>query len=219
MRIVEAVLHSNECRKRAMVKKVAAALGNPLRGKTVAVLGLTFKANTDDMREAPSITLIGALLDAGARVRAFDPAGMEIARTVLPLEVVYASSAYQAADKADALVLMTEWPEFRRLDLGRVARRLNAPAIVDLRNFYEPQDVVAHGLDYHGIGRVPRRPSRQPELRKNGEVRRLRNGHPNGKATAAPFSHRGAAKWGRGEKRDENEHVGRRVVVEIGRSS
>src|SRR4051812_44921197 len=163
MRIVEAVLHSNECRKRAMVKKVAAALGKPLRGKTVAVLGLTFKANTDDMREAPSITLIAGLIDAGARVRAFDPVGMDVARTVLPLEVVYVGSAYHAAEKADALVLMTEWPEFRRLDLGRVARRLNAPVIVDLRNLYEPQDVVSRGLDYHGIGRAPRHPSRQPE--------------------------------------------------------
>jgi UDPglucose 6-dehydrogenase len=217
MRIVEAVLHSNECRKRAMVKKVAAALGKPLRDKTVAVLGLTFKANTDDMREAPSITLIAALIDAGARVRAFDPAGMEVARTVLPLEVVYAGSAYEAADKADAVVLMTEWPEFRRLDLGRVARRLNTPVVVDLRNFYEPQDVTIRGLDYYGIGRAPRRPTRQAS-RKNGEVRPVRNGHQNGKPAATQLSQR-AAKWARREEPDDKKDVGRRVVMEIGRSS
>lgn len=220
MRIVEAVLHSNECRKRAMVKKVAAALGKPLRGKTIAVLGLTFKANTDDMRDAPSITLVAALIDAGARVRAFDPAGMEVARTVLPLEVVYAGSAYQAADKADAVVLMTEWPEFRRLDLGRIARRLKAPIVVDLRNFYEPQDVIVRGLEYHGIGRTPRCPSRQPESRKNGDLRPIRhNGHQNGKASAAQLSRRGAVKWPRHEQSDDQKDVGRRVVMEIGRSS
>jgi len=157
MRIVEAVLHSNESRKRALVRKVAAAVGKPLRGRTIAVLGLTFKANTDDMREAPSITLISALVDAGARVRAFDPAGMDTARTVLPLEVAYTNSPYEAAQRADAVVLMTEWPEFRRIDLRQMARHLNAPIIVDLRNLYEPEDVLDRGLNYYGMGRAARR--------------------------------------------------------------
>jgi UDPglucose 6-dehydrogenase len=225
MRIVEAVLHSNECRKRAMVRKVAAALGRPLRGKTVAVLGLTFKANTDDMREAPSITLITALLDAGAQVRAFDPAGMDVARTVLPIEVTYASSPYEAADHADAIVLMTEWPEFRRLDLSRVARQLNAPIIVDLRNFYEPEDVLDRGMDYHGIGCAPRRRSRHAapggKPRKNGDGRSAGNGHRNGQGMdpQVRLAKGGVAKWTSREEPDENQRVGRALVMEIGRSS
>jgi UDPglucose 6-dehydrogenase len=180
MRIVEAVLHSNECRKRAMVRKVAAAVGKPLRGRTIAVLGLTFKANTDDMREAPSITLIAALIDAGAQVRAFDPAGMDIARTVLPLEVAYTNSPYEAAQRADAVVLMTEWPEFRRLDLGQMARRLNAPIIVDLRNLYEPEDVLDHGLNYFGTGRPARRVT--PAVNGSRSVKSNGIAHQNGRA-------------------------------------
>ena len=143
---------------------------------------------------------------------------MDIARTVLPLEVVYAGSAYEAAERADAVVLMTEWPEFHRLDLGRLARHLNAPIVVDLRNFFEPEDVLDRGLDYHGIGRAPRRPERLTESRKSGQVRPIRNGHQNGKSAPA-FSKRAGAKWERREEPEENERGGRRLVMEIGRSS
>lgn len=182
MRIVEAVLHSNECRKRAMVRKVAAAVGKPLRGQTIAVLGLTFKANTDDMREAPSITLITGLIDAGAQVRAFDPAGMDAARRILPMEVAYTKSLYDAADCADAVVLMTEWPEFRRIDLGALARKLKAPTIVDLRNLYEPEDVADRGFSYHSMGRAAHRQVEAPEPNGNGRGSGKRNGsaHSNG---------------------------------------
>jgi UDPglucose 6-dehydrogenase len=185
MRIVEAVLHSNECRKRAIVRKVAAAVGKPLRGRTIAVLGLTFKANTDDMRDAPSITLIAGLIDAGAKVHAFDPAGMGTARTVLPLEVTFARTAYEAAQSADAVVLMTEWPEFRQIDLARIARQLNSPVVVDLRNLYEAEDVADRGLNYHGLGRAAHRAlptaklngkRRAPESNGNGSA------HQNGRA-------------------------------------
>jgi UDPglucose 6-dehydrogenase len=180
MRIVEAVLHSNECRKRAMVRKVAAAVGQPLRGRTIAVLGLTFKANTDDMREAPSITLITGLIDAGAQVRAFDPAGMDAARTVMPLEVIYADSAYEATHRADAVVLMTEWPEFQRLDLRRLARHLNVPLIVDLRNLYEPEDVLDRGLRYHGTGRAARKPNGHGTAANRAQASLGMNGKSNG---------------------------------------
>ncbi len=180
LRIVEAVLHANEYRKRAMVRKVAAAIGAPLRGKTIAVLGLTFKANTDDMREAPSITLISGLVEAGAQVRTFDPAGMHVARAVLPMDVAFASSAYEAARRADGLVLMTEWAEFRALDLGRIARQLNTPAIIDLRNIYDAEEVRRHGLAYYGVGRAARpaaaAPIRAP-ARKVANGRASANGH------------------------------------------
>src|SRR6201991_1334683 len=120
LRIVEAVLSVNETRKRAMSRKVAAALGGNLRGKTIAVLGLTFKPNTDDMREAPSIPLITALQDMGAKVRAYDPVGMEQAKQVLT-DVTYCRGPYDCVDEADALVIVTEWEQFRALDLGRVS--------------------------------------------------------------------------------------------------
>ena len=145
---------------------------------------------------------------------------MEVARTVLPLEVVYAGSAYQAADKADAVVLMTEWPEFRRLDLGRIARRLKAPIVVDLRNFYEPQDVIVRGLEYHGIGQASCRPPRQAEPRKMTGARAVRtNGHQNGKGAAVQLSQSAAVKWARREQSDDKKDAGRPVVMEISRSS
>lgn len=152
MRIVEAVLQANESRKRALLRKIAAALGRPLRGATIALLGLTFKANTDDMREAPSITLVSALLAAGASVRAYDPAGAARARLVLPPDVLYASDAYEAAQGADAAVVMTEWPEFRALDLKRLRRCLATPLLIDLRNLYEPHAVTSQGIGYWSIG-------------------------------------------------------------------
>ena len=152
LRIVEAVVSVNDTRKRAMGRKVIQAMGGEVRGKTVAVLGLTFKPNTDDMRDAPSLALIRALLDAGAKVRAYDPEGTEQARPLLP-EVELVDDPYVAADGADALVIVTEWDEFRALDLKRVAAILAAPILVDLRNIYPAVEVERAGLRYFGIGR------------------------------------------------------------------
>jgi UDPglucose 6-dehydrogenase len=152
LRIVDAVLAVNENRKRAMARKVAAALGGQLRGKTVAVLGLTFKPDTDDMREAPSIPLVTGLLDMGAQVRAFDPAGMDQARPELP-EIEYCADAYACARDADALVIVTEWVQFRALDLDRLKREMRQPVMVDLRNIYRRDDLEARGFIYESVGR------------------------------------------------------------------
>src|ERR1700741_681854 len=135
LRIVESVLAVNDNRKRAMARKVSTAVGTSLRGKTVAVLGLTFKPDTDDMREAPSIPLVTGLLDMGAKVRAYDPAGMEQARKELP-EIEYAGDAYACAERADAIVIVTEWVQFRALDLDRLKATMTQPIIVDLRHIY-----------------------------------------------------------------------------------
>jgi UDPglucose 6-dehydrogenase len=152
-RIVEAVLAVNENRKRAMARKVASVFGGTLRGKTVSVLGLTFKPNTDDMRESPSIPLITALQDLGAKIRAYDPEGMEQSKTELS-EICYCDGPYSCADGADALVIVTEWEQFRALDLDRLKRTMACPVIIDLRNIYQPQDVIAHGFRYESIGRT-----------------------------------------------------------------
>jgi UDPglucose 6-dehydrogenase len=151
-RIVETVASVNDSRKRAMGRKVIQAMGGDVRGKTVAVLGLTFKPNTDDMRDSPAIAIIRTLQDAGARVRAFDPEGMEQARHVLE-DVDYSDDPYAAIEGADAMALVTEWDAFRALDLGRVKRLLASPVIVDLRNVYRPEEMDRHGLSYTGIGR------------------------------------------------------------------
>src|SRR4051794_22553742 len=152
LRIVETVVAVNDQRKRAMARKVAAALGGNLRGKTVAVLGLTFKPNTDDMRDAPSIPLITALHDMGATVRAFDPVGMEQAKKVLP-ELTYCEDAYECAKGAEALVICTEWEQFRALDLDQLKSVMTGtPAIVDLRNIYRADEMAEHGFIYERIG-------------------------------------------------------------------
>ncbi|MBN9013243.1 MAG: UDP-glucose/GDP-mannose dehydrogenase family protein, partial [Rhizobiales bacterium] len=156
LRIVDAVLAVNDNRKRAMARKVASAVGGQLRGKSIAVLGLTFKPDTDDMREAPSIPLITGLLDMGAKVRAFDPAGMQQARRELP-EIDYCNDAYACAEGADALVIVTEWIQFRALDLKRLRSEMRQPIIVDLRNIYRREDVEAAGFTYESIGRPKRR--------------------------------------------------------------
>jgi UDPglucose 6-dehydrogenase len=151
-RIVEAVVAVNDQRKRAMGRKVIAACGGDVRGKTVAILGLTFKPNTDDMRDSPAIAIIQTLQDAGATIRAYDPEGMEQARKVLD-DVNYCSNAYEAMDGADALVLVTEWDAFRALDLKRAKGLLKAPILIDLRNIY-PRDIVEkEGFTYHAVGR------------------------------------------------------------------
>jgi UDPglucose 6-dehydrogenase len=152
LRIVEAVIAVNDTRKRAMARKVSGAFGGALRGKTIAVLGLTFKPNTDDMREAPSIPLITALQDMGAKVRAHDPEGMDQARNVLP-EVVYCDGPYACAENADALVIVTEWEQFRALDLERLKETMAAPIVIDLRNVYRPEEMVKRGFIYESVGR------------------------------------------------------------------
>jgi UDPglucose 6-dehydrogenase len=158
--LVATALAVNEARKARMAEKIIAALGGSVAGKTLAVLGLTFKPNTDDMRDAPSLTILPRLSEAGATIRAFDPAGIAEARKLLP-ELIYCSDAYAAIAGAEALVLMTEWNEFRALDLARVGRLLKQPLVVDLRNIYRPAEMEAAGLAYVSIGRAAR-PTRPP---------------------------------------------------------
>jgi UDPglucose 6-dehydrogenase len=152
LRIVEAVVQVNDSRKRAMGRKVIRALGDEPRGKTVALLGLTFKPNTDDMRDAPSISIVQALVDAGIAVRGYDPEGMEQARPLMPGVALY-ENAYEAAAGAHAVVIVTEWDVLRALDLKRLAATMADPVLVDLRNIYPPEEVQAAGLKWHGVGR------------------------------------------------------------------
>lgn len=152
VRIVEAVVQVNDQRKRAMGRKVIQALGGDARNKKVALLGLTFKPNTDDMRDAPSIAIAQTLLDAGAEVSAYDPEGMEMAAELMP-NVVMTDSSYAAAKDADAVVIVTEWDAFRALDLGKLSSTMTGKALVDLRNIYHPADVARSGLEYTSIGR------------------------------------------------------------------
>ncbi len=135
-----------------MGRKVVQACGGSVRGKTVAVLGLTFKPNTDDMRDAPSLSIITALQDAGATIRAYDPEGMGAAKSLLP-DVEYASDPYACAQGADALLIVTEWDIFRALDLGRLKTALAQPVVVDLRNVYWPDEMRAAGFAYASVGR------------------------------------------------------------------
>jgi UDPglucose 6-dehydrogenase len=160
--IVETVLRVNEARKRRMADKIAGACGGSLAGKSLAVLGLTFKPNTDDMRDAPSLEILPRLIAAGAQIRAFDPEGMDEAQRLMP-ELVYCQDAYQTMEGADALILLTEWNEFRGLDLGRVRDLLASQLVIDLRNIYQPQEMAAAGLSYCSIGRPAQRV--RPELR------------------------------------------------------
>jgi UDPglucose 6-dehydrogenase len=152
LRIVETVLAVNDVRKRAMARKVTAVLGDNLRGKTIALLGLTFKPNTDDMRDAPSIALVTALQDLGATIRAYDPVGMEQAKSVLE-NVVYCDNPYSCASDSDAVVIVTEWEQFRALDLERLKRTMRKPVFIDLRNVYRPDDVTSRGFVYDSVGR------------------------------------------------------------------
>lgn len=152
LRIVEATVQVNDARKRAMGRKVIKAMGGDVRGKTVGILGLTFKPNTDDMRDAPSLSVIAALQDAGATVRAYDPEGVEQARPLLT-NVDFSPSPYAAAEGADALVIVTEWDEFRALDLERIASVLKTPLLVDLRNIYPPAEAERAGLTLVGVGK------------------------------------------------------------------
>ncbi len=153
LRVVETVAAVNDQRKRAMARRVVAALDGSIRGKTIAVLGLTFKPNTDDTRDSPSIPLITALHDLGAIVRSYDPAGMEQAKPHLP-DVMYCDSTYAAAEGADAVVIATEWEQFRALDLERLRRVMARPVIVDLRNIYRADEIKRANFRYFGIGRA-----------------------------------------------------------------
>jgi UDPglucose 6-dehydrogenase len=151
-RIVRTTVKVNDDRKLQMVDRVVAALGGNVQGKRVAVLGLAFKPNTDDMREAPSIPVVKGLLERGAEVSAFDPVAREQAEKVLD-GVQFADDAYAAAEGADALVIVTEWDEFRALDLDRIAEALKGKVLVDLRNVYDRSEAEEAGLVYYGVGR------------------------------------------------------------------
>ena len=159
LRIVETVVDVNDRRKRAMAERIVAACGGSVAGKTVAVLGLTFKPNTDDMRDSPALDIIPALQAAGAAIRAYDPEGMEEAKKLVD-GVTYGMSAYEAMEGADAVAIVTEWNEFRGLDVARMKKLLKAPVLVDLRNVYDPKDMRAAGFEYTCVGRGTLTPAR-----------------------------------------------------------
>jgi UDPglucose 6-dehydrogenase len=152
-RIVEGVIEVNEAQKARMISKIRQALGGTESGKTIAVLGLTFKPETDDMRDAPSLSILPKLIDNGAKVRAHDPQGMEEARSVLPESVVYCDDIYETLKDADALVLMTEWNVYRNLDIKRIKTQMKDNIFIDLRNVYEPKTMRANGFEYYCVGR------------------------------------------------------------------
>ncbi len=160
--IVETVVQANDARKERMADKIIAACGGTVAGTTLAVLGLTFKPNTDDMRDSPSLAILPRLAAAGAKIRVYDPEGMDEARKLLP-ELDYCADAYATMAGADALVLLTEWNAFRALDLARVGMLLARPLVIDLRNVYQPHEMVAAGLSYVSIGRAAH--TARPQLR------------------------------------------------------
>ena len=171
LRLIEATVAVNDQRKRAMARRIIVAAGGSVRGKVIAVLGLTFKPNTDDIREAPALAIIRGLLDAGAIIRAHDPEGMEQARVVLP-EVEFCRSPYEEARGASALAIVTEWDQFRALGLRRLKEAMAQAVLIDLRNIYSAREVVRHGFRYVGIGQgddeqppaVRLRRTRRPEM-------------------------------------------------------
>ena len=163
--IVETVIGVNDARKEAMAERVIHACGGSVAGKTLAVLGLTFKPNTDDMRDSPSLDIIPALQKAGATIRAFDPEGMKEAAKLMS-DVNFCANAYETMEGADAVVIITEWNEFRALDLSRVMNLLRTPTVIDLRNIYKPEDMSAAGFYYVSIGRPAVEPSATGERRQ-----------------------------------------------------
>jgi UDPglucose 6-dehydrogenase len=166
--IVETVVRVNEARKARMADKITAACGGTVAGKSLAVLGLTFKPNTDDMRDSPSLEILPRLVAGGATIRAFDPEGIAEAKKLMP-DLIYCTDAYATMDGADALVLLTEWNEFRALDLARVRGLLATPLVIDLRNIYQPDEMAAAGLSYLSVGR----PTRRAQPTPRGELRAL----------------------------------------------
>jgi UDPglucose 6-dehydrogenase len=163
--IVEAVIGVNDARKEAMAERVVHACGGNVAGKTLAILGVTFKPNTDDMRDSPALDIIPALQKAGATIRAFDPEGMKEAAKMMD-NVNFCANVYEAMEGADAVVIVTEWNEFRALDLPRVMNLLRTPTVIDLRNIYKPEDMSAAGFYYVSIGRAPVEPSATRERRQ-----------------------------------------------------
>jgi UDPglucose 6-dehydrogenase len=160
-RIIEAVLEVNEATQKRMVEKVDQALGG-CAGKTIAVLGLSFKPNTDDIRESPALPIVQALVDGGATVRTYDPEAMTACKPLFPT-LVYTRDAYEAAEGTDAVVIATEWNQFRKLDLDRLRRLVHEPLVIDLRNLYEPEQMAAEGFRYISIGRPDGVPAAQPQ--------------------------------------------------------
>jgi UDPglucose 6-dehydrogenase len=168
--IVDTVLRVNDARKRSMARRIVEACGGSVEGLTLAALGLTFKPNTDDMRDSPSLAFLPSLHAAGATIRAFDPEGTAEAEKLMP-ELEYCIDPYEAMEGADALILITEWNEFRALDLARVRRLMRQPLVIDLRNIYNPEEVATAGLAYHSIGRPSSQraaAAEQPGLRAIG---------------------------------------------------
>jgi UDPglucose 6-dehydrogenase len=155
-RLVETVVAVNDARKAGMAARIIGACGGSVRGRTIGVLGLTFKPETDDMRDAPSIPILARLAEDGATVRAFDPEGMTQAKAVLPPKIIYCQDALQAAEGADALVILTEWNEFRAIGPERLRSAMRGRVLIDLRNVYDPAAMREAGFDYHGVGRPPR---------------------------------------------------------------
>jgi UDPglucose 6-dehydrogenase len=153
LQLVEATVRVNDARKRAMAKRIITALNGDVSGKTIAILGLTFKPNTDDMRDAPALDIIRALQAGGAKIRAFDPEGMEEAAHLLN-GVEFVGGPYEAVAGADAMAIITEWDQFRALDLGRIKQALSAPIVIDLRNIYKPAEMRALGFTYVSVGRA-----------------------------------------------------------------
>jgi len=155
------VLEVNEVTQKRMIEKVGQALGG-FAGKTIGVLGLSFKPNTDDIRESPALPIVQALVDGGATVRAFDPEAMPACKPLFPT-LVYTKDAYEAAEGADAVVIATEWNQFRKLDLDRLRKLLRGPLVIDLRNLYEPETMAAEGFRYVSIGRPEGIPTTRPQ--------------------------------------------------------
>lgn len=153
--ITNAVIRYNMGRRESMAARVIAACGGHVKGKAIAVLGLTFKANTDDMRESPSLSIIPQLLAAGATIRTYDPEGMDNAKTMLQGEIVWCESAMEALAAADACAIVTEWDEFRALDWATAKLQMASPTVIDMRNLFLPADMVQIGMDYYSIGRKP----------------------------------------------------------------
>ncbi|MEQ1812402.1 MAG: UDP binding domain-containing protein, partial [Terricaulis sp.] len=151
--LIEATVRVNSARKQKMAQKIIDALGGDVKGKTIAVLGLTFKPNTDDMRDAPALDIVPALQDEGAKVRAFDPEGMNEAKHMLK-DVAFATGPYDCVQNADAVVIITEWDQFRALDLDRIKDALKTPTVIDLRNVYRPEEMRTKGFKYVSVGRA-----------------------------------------------------------------
>ena len=149
--LLKAIQRINEGQQDLIVKKIKNALWN-LNNKTIAILGLSFKPDTDDMREAPSIGIVAKLQEEGAKIRAYDPQAMEVAKKILP-DIIYCDNPYQAVEDSDALIIITEWDEFKNLDLLKVKKLLKQPVIIDGRNIFDPSQMKELGFSYHGVGR------------------------------------------------------------------